>query len=706
MDSEKTMSEEDCSGFWTAMYDYQAKDEDELSLEKGQIVYVLTKDRNVSGDDGWWCGQIGDKVGIFPSNFVTSSDPIDVNSVPSEDIQPLEIAYNELVIQNFIAGGGFGKVHRAFYFGEEVAVKELHHSSENARKSVEHEAKIFWPLKHKNIIALKGACLKKPLCLVMEYAKGGSLTSILNGRKITPNILVDWAMQIAQGMNYLHNEAVISVIHRDLKSSNILIFEEIIEDNLYNKTLKITDFGLAREIYQTTKMSAAGTYAWMPPEVIKDGTYSKFSDVWSYGVVLWELITGETPYKGFYDLTVAFGVANNTLSLPIPKTCPKACGCLMKKCWELDPHKRPSFKDILSNLEDIQRSAFSQTPNESFHKLQDGWKKEINEVLQDLSRKEKELRSKEEDLKKVQDQQTKKEQTLKNLEKKLGEWGQDLIARELAINLSSIPSTPVPGKRVNKFKKIKLKLLKQKDISHPSDFRHLVQAVPKQDSTPPGSPGSSIGLRVLTRGNEVEDWKPNIFLWNRYTPNINISNLQPADASIKKTKLSVVELLMYNIAALLAGVAAGFDIRTQNNIQQPSIMGEDSSSRRGSQRSTVNTINFLTDSPQHQHQQSTLSTTSGFGSNITTTNTSGLSFASTFNTHSTAASPRKKNSSSMITNFLDYNYVLPHGEQAHDDYLQRMEWLQEDSLISRSVNTSSHYLSVDRSRHNGYFGKL
>lgn len=59
------------------------------------------------------------------------------------------------------------------------------------------------------------------------------------------------------------------------------------------------------------------------------------------------------------------------------------------ECWELDPHKRPSFKDVLSNLEDIQRSAFSQTPNESFHKLQDGWKKEINEVLQDLCKKEK-----------------------------------------------------------------------------------------------------------------------------------------------------------------------------------------------------------------------------------------------------------------------------------------------------------------------------
>lgn len=89
-----------------------------------------------------------------------------------------------------------------------------------------------------------------------------------------------------------------------------------------NKTLKITDFGLAREVYKTTRMSQAGTYAWMAPEVIKESTFSKASDVWSYGVLLWELLTGETPYKGIDTLAVAYGVAVNKLTLPIPSTCP------------------------------------------------------------------------------------------------------------------------------------------------------------------------------------------------------------------------------------------------------------------------------------------------------------------------------------------------------------------------------------------------
>lgn len=119
------------------------------------------------------------------------------------------------------------------------------------------------------------------------------------------------------------------------------------------------------------------------------------------------MLTGETPYKGFDSLSVAYGVAVNTLSLPIPRTCPEAWGALMKSkfyswylykknikqyyftgCWELDPHKRPKFQDILKELEAIECSGFLLTPHDSFHTLQDGWKKEIAEVLEELKLKE------------------------------------------------------------------------------------------------------------------------------------------------------------------------------------------------------------------------------------------------------------------------------------------------------------------------------
>lgn len=176
--------------------------------------------------------------------------------------------------------GGFGEVKRAFLNNGLVAVKEARHNPELdfnvTRINVLQEAKLFWSLHHPNIVALRGVCLQPPkFCLVMEYAIGGSLNRILSGsRRIPPDVLIDWAIQIGRGMNYLHNGAPISVIHRDLKSSNVLISESI-DASLRGKTLKITDFGLAREAYNTTRMSAAGTYAWMPPEVIKAGTYSK-----------------------------------------------------------------------------------------------------------------------------------------------------------------------------------------------------------------------------------------------------------------------------------------------------------------------------------------------------------------------------------------------------------------------------------------------
>jgi len=96
--------------------------------------------------------------------------------------------------------------------------------SDNPREnleSVRREAKLFWFLDHPNIIKLKGVCLKEPnLCLVMEYARGGSLYQALGGRHLAPDVLLDWAKQIADGMHYLHEEARMQLIHRDLKSSN------------------------------------------------------------------------------------------------------------------------------------------------------------------------------------------------------------------------------------------------------------------------------------------------------------------------------------------------------------------------------------------------------------------------------------------------------------------------------------------------------
>lgn len=209
---------------WTVVYDYKAQNEDELSLHQGETVEVLSKDFKISGDEGWWTGKIKDKVGIFPSNFVTQQDVNHVSPVGNAD-RPFEIKFSDLRLAEVIGIGGFGKVYRGLWKNVEVAVKAARQDPDEdisvTAENVRQEAKLFWLLNHPNIVALKGVCLEEPnLCLVMEFALGGSLNRVLQGRHIPPHILVDWAIQIAKGMNYLHKEAPIPIIHRDLKSSN------------------------------------------------------------------------------------------------------------------------------------------------------------------------------------------------------------------------------------------------------------------------------------------------------------------------------------------------------------------------------------------------------------------------------------------------------------------------------------------------------
>uniref|UniRef100_A0A672MX78 Mitogen-activated protein kinase kinase kinase n=1 Tax=Sinocyclocheilus grahami TaxID=75366 RepID=A0A672MX78_SINGR len=501
---------------WTAVFDYEASGEDELSLRRGDVVEVLSKDAAISGDEGWWTGKINHRVGIFPSNYVTYQPVIyrAVGDRESDPSAPVRIPFSELVLQEIIGVGGFGKVYRGTWRDQEVAVKAARQDPDEDIKatadSVKQEAKLFSMLQHPNIIKLEGVCLEEPnLCLVMEYARGGTLNRALTGRRIPPHILVNWAVQIARGMQYLHEEAVVPIIHRDLKSSNILLLEKIENDDIGRKTLKITDFGLAREWHKTTKMSAAGTYSWMAPEVIKSSLFSKGSDVWSYGVLLWELLTGEVPYRGIDGLAVAYGVAVNKLTLPIPSTCPEPFAKLMEECWEQDPHIRPSFASILEQLTAIEEAVMATMPQDSFHSMQEDWRVEIQEMFDELRTKEKELLSREEELTRAALQQKSHEELLKRREQQLAEREINVLERELNIIIFQLnKDKPNVKKRKGKFKRSRLKLKDGNRISLPSDFQHkiTVQASPTMDkrrslnstnSSPPSSPTLIPRLRAI-----------------------------------------------------------------------------------------------------------------------------------------------------------------------------------------------------------------
>ncbi|XP_036393371.1 mitogen-activated protein kinase kinase kinase 10 [Megalops cyprinoides] len=516
--------------FWTAVFDYEATADEELTLRRGDLLEVLSKDSKVSGDEGWWTGKIKDKVGIFPSNYVTRRDagyPQLPGGLVAGGECPLEIDFAELRLEEVIGAGGFGKVYKGMWHGEEVAVKAARQDPDEdiavTAENVRQEARLFWMLRHTNIIALRGVCLREPnLCLVMEYARGGALNRALAGRRVPPRVLVNWAVQIANGMDYLHNKTIVPIIHRDLKSSNILILEHADRDDLCGRTLKITDFGLAREWHRTTKMSAAGTYAWMAPEVIKLSLFSKSSDVWSFGVLLWELLTGEVPYREIDALAVAYGVAMNKLTLPIPSTCPEPFARLLEECWCPNPHGRPSFGSILSRLLAIEQSAMFQMPLESFHLLQEDWRLEIQQMFDELRAKEKELRSWEEALARAAEEQREQEEQLRRREQELAEREIDIVERELNIIIHQMyQEKPHVKKRKGHFKKSRLLKLGRDGnrISLPSGFEHkiTVQASPSVDkrktqgsesTTPPASPGVIPRLRAirLTPSDGSKTW--------------------------------------------------------------------------------------------------------------------------------------------------------------------------------------------------------
>ncbi|XP_072887395.1 mitogen-activated protein kinase kinase kinase 11-like [Hemitrygon akajei] len=474
---------------WTALFDYEAHAADELTLRKGDRVEILSKDAAISGDEGWWAGKLHNRVGIFPANYV-SFKPAGYAKLPGAQPEelpaPREVAFGELTLQEVIGVGGFGKVYRATWRGRLVAVKAARQDPDEdisaTAQNVRQEARLFAMLRHSNIIGLMGVCLQEPnLCLVMEYASGGALNRALAGRRIPPHVLVNWAVQIGQGMRYLHDEAIVPVIHRDLKSNNVLLFQPIVDDDMEGKTLKITDFGLAREWHRTTKMSTAGTYAWMAPEVIKTSTFSKGSDVWSYGVLLWELLTGEVPYKGIDGLAVAYGVAVNKLTLPIPSTCPEMFAQLMSECWDEDPHRRPQFASILGQLTTIEEQVLLEMPQESFHSMQEDWKLEIQDMFDELRAKEKELLCREEELKRAALQQKSHEESLRQREHALAQWELDVFERELSLLIYQMNAEkPNVKKRKGTFKKNKLKVKDGHRISRPIDFQHklTVQASP------------------------------------------------------------------------------------------------------------------------------------------------------------------------------------------------------------------------------------
>ncbi|XP_022100780.1 mitogen-activated protein kinase kinase kinase 20-like isoform X2 [Acanthaster planci] len=188
-------------------------------------------------------------------------------------------------------------------------------------------------------------------------------------------------------MNYLHNEAAVKVIHRDLKSKNCVICDGMI--------VKLVDFGASRFHGSTAVMTMAGTFPWMAPEVILGEAVSEKCDTFSYGVVLWELLTREVPFRGVEGYQVAWAVVEKNERLTIPSSCPDKLADLIRPCWETDPKSRPAFKDILKTLDCLIEDKPLSEETGTFLMQKEKWKTEIDEMMTRLRQMERQLKDKE-----------------------------------------------------------------------------------------------------------------------------------------------------------------------------------------------------------------------------------------------------------------------------------------------------------------------
>ncbi|KAL6071653.1 non-specific protein-tyrosine kinase [Balamuthia mandrillaris] len=295
-----------------------------------------------SGTDSMYAAPSGEKTGKGQTRSERKRGS-------GDESRTWEIEFSELEFQEEIGRGAFGVVWRAIWRDSEVAVKKLNGMDEHELDDFRAEALVMKGLRpHANVIQLYGVCSGEdsPKCIVTEFMQMGNLLSYLrtHADDIEPSQMIQWAIDIAAGLRHLHKEGI---THRDLAARNLLLTAQL--------NVKVSDFGLSRKregesAAQKTTIEV-GPLKWMSPEAISELEYSEKSDVWSYGVCLWEIVTkGEEPFDGLNVVKAAIEICEKGTRLTIPQDAPKVPAKVMQQCWSSSPQARPTFADIASTL--------------------------------------------------------------------------------------------------------------------------------------------------------------------------------------------------------------------------------------------------------------------------------------------------------------------------------------------------------------------
>lgn len=270
-----------------------------------------------------------------------------------------------------IGEGAHGKVYKGKYMDHEVAVKILQPpaSLEDVPKMESRfarEVDMLSRVQHKNLVKFLGACKEPVMVIVTELLEGKSLRKYMQSqrpRRIDLRRAVSFALDIAQAMDCLHLNGI---IHRDLKPDNLLLTAD-------QRTVKLVDFGLAREETLMEMMTAeTGTYRWMAPELYSTVTlrngekkhYNHKVDVYSFSIVLWQLLVNRMPFEGMSNLQAAYAAAFKKVRPDVGDyNFPSDLVFILQSCWAEDPEARPNFTQVVRMLNAFLSTLPSPTPS-------------------------------------------------------------------------------------------------------------------------------------------------------------------------------------------------------------------------------------------------------------------------------------------------------------------------------------------------------
>ncbi|GAB4826520.1 Serine/threonine-protein kinase ht1 [Ancistrocladus abbreviatus] len=302
-------------------------------------------------------------------SMILESDNVETWEASKEDQEEWAADLSRLFIGNKFASGAHSRIYRGIYKQRAVAVKMVriptHKEDTRARleQQFKSEVALLSRLYHPNIVQFIAACKKPPVyCIITEYMSQGTLRMYLNKKEpysLSTETILRLALDISRGMEYLHSQGV---IHRDLKSNNLLLNDEM--------RVKVADFGTScLETQCQDSKGNMGTYRWMAPEMIKEKPYTRKVDVYSFGIVLWELLTALLPFQGMTPVQAAFAVAEKNQRPLLPASCQPALAHLIRRCWAADPSKRPDFSYIVSALEEYDECVKEGLPLPSHKRL-------------------------------------------------------------------------------------------------------------------------------------------------------------------------------------------------------------------------------------------------------------------------------------------------------------------------------------------------